>query len=48
MNGLENGPNYFERLQRVTPEQVRAVVQNYLQPSKRNVVVALKKTGEGK
>ncbi|MFN7685660.1 MAG: M16 family metallopeptidase [Oligoflexia bacterium] len=48
MNGLENGPNYFERLQRVTPEQVRAVVQNYLQPSKRSVVVALKKTGEGK
>jgi zinc protease len=40
---LENGPLYFEKLKKVTAEQVKQVALKYLRDSKRSVVVALKK-----
>jgi zinc protease len=40
---LENGPLYFEKLKKVTAEQIRQMALKYLKESKRSVVVALKK-----
>lgn len=41
--GAEQGRAYFERLQKVVPEEIRAVVRKYFPESRRNTVVGIRK-----
>ena len=41
--GAENGPLYFERLQKVTADEIRSVVRKYFSENRRNTVVGIRK-----
>ena len=45
MGGVERGPEYYQKLQAVTADQVRDVARKYLGEARRNVIVGLRKSG---
>ncbi len=41
--GIEKGPAYFERLQKVSADEIRSVVRKYFTENRRNTVVGIRK-----